>query len=80
MEPASQCMLSLSIQLVYKTRRFVAARTKARTKSCLHFMAQIHCCASELALLGKLLVPHLATKYQKSVKCWHRYGDFLEIL
>ena len=46
------------------TRLFTAC-TKARTHFFSHLIPQIHCCASQLALFGKLLVPQLAKKYQK---------------
>jgi len=64
----------------FKKHEVQTACTKARTHFFPHLMPQIHCCASQLALFGKLLVPQPAKKYKKNVKCWHRYYDFLQII
>jgi len=74
-------LLTSVIDLIdFQKHEVQTACTKARTHFFSHLMPQIHCCASQLALFGKLLVPQPAKKYKKNVKCWHRYYDFLQII
>ena len=61
----SKSLLTSVIDLInLQNTRFITACTKAITHLFSHLMPQIHCCASQLALFGKLLVPQLAKKYQ----------------